>query len=302
MKSTGKYALHQSPFWRLKSKSKLAKLFKISAPELKKFLDDENYKTWIEPDGRAIQAPNFKLKQLHKIAKFHFARIEIPSWLISGTRGKSIVDNAEIHRESDYLLNVDITGFYKSTTSERLAQTFIYRFHMADDLALFLAALLTWKGIIPTGSPTSQLMAYWANCVALGKLATMAEQRGWKFSVYVDDLSFSSEVKSLPKDLPNRIQSILDTVNLKLKPTKTKFFGKTDFKVVTGVGISKDKKLVVLNRQRKKIIEAVRLLATQPESSAIVSNRLSLQGRIISAQQIEANAFRSSRKTMKKYP
>ena len=133
MNPRSKYPIHQSPFFKLTTKRRLYELLGVGSGELKKFASDINYRVW-EEDGREIQAPKKKLKALHARIKDLLSRIETPAWLMSGQRGKSYLTNAEAHHASDYLLNVDITGFYKNTSRERVYQCFIHMFKMSHDL------------------------------------------------------------------------------------------------------------------------------------------------------------------------
>ena len=284
MKQQSKYPIHQSPFFKLSSHRRLAELLEVDESELAKLLSDDNYRVWTE-EGRQIEAPIHKLKRVHSVLKRLLARIQTPEWLISGQRFKSYIDNAKLHSQSDFLLNVDITGFYRHTTVERVYQCFLHAFQMAPDVAFTLSRLVTWNGIIPTGSPASQLLAYWANAPTFHRIADLASQAGLIFSVYVDDLSFSGQERIQP-DLPSKINFELGKVGLALKKTKTRFFGMGDFKIVTGVGISRDKRLVVPNEKRQKILQKLEALSSLSESEPL-KVETSLRGSLVSARQIE---------------
>lgn len=283
MACQNEYPVNQSPLFKIKTKSKLAHYLQVTPKELIDLTRDDHYSVWSD-NGREIQAPKKRLKKVHGRLKDLLSKIKTPEWLISGKKGKSYIDNAKVHRSSDYLLNVDITGFYKNTSIERIRQLFIYEFQMNTDVAYLLAELVTWSGIVPTGSPASQLLAYWANKKTFDRIHEIAVSRNLQFSVYVDDLSFSGNVQ-ISSELPYLIAKELKQVGLSLKRKKTKFFFKKDFKSVTGVGLTKTGDLAVLNSKRKKILDKFPSLTRGNAEAA----KRSMKGSLVSARQIEPN-------------
>lgn len=289
MKSNS-YPIHQSPLFCLTTHKRLAELLRISAKELDELCADTNYRVW-EDKGRQIESPKSRLKSVHSRFAAIFRRIETPDWLMSGKKGRSYVDNARYHAGSDYALNVDVRGFYKSTRRERVYQFFIHVLMMNHDVAWTLSHLLTWNGIVPTGSPASQLIAFWAFEKKFRKIAELAKQQGLLFSVYVDDLTFSGPTR-ISGVLPYRLSTELASVGLELKHTKTRFFFKSDFKTVTGVGVTRDHKLVVPNGRRKKML--VQLSELRASRSGLPEVEMKLQGGLVSARQIESSFMQTT--------
>lgn len=284
------YPLHQSPLYRLTTRKRLAQLLRISVDELDELSSDSNFRVWMD-DGRQIESPNARLKPVHKRFAVLLAKVVTPDWLMSGKKGRSYVDNARAHLKSDYALNVDVRGFYKSTTAERVYQLFIHRFLMNHDVAWTLSRLLTWNGIVPTGSPASQLVAFWAFEAKFTKIAELAKERGLIFTVYVDDLTFSGATR-ISGLLPFELSKELASVGLELKATKTRFFFKNDHKNVTGVGITKDHRLVVPNVQRKKA--QILLAQLQASDLGFPEIEVKLRGSLESARQIESDYLNST--------
>lgn len=288
------YPLTSSPLYRLRNKRKLAALLDTSVNDLLRLSRDEYYKVFsIEKEGgkpRPIQAPSRDLKLIHRKLKKVLSRIETPEWLISGKRKKSYVDNAKEHVNGDHMINIDIKQFYPNCKREFVIDTFKRTFLMADDIALLLSDFVTYSGFIPTGSPVSQLMAYWAYAPTFHRIQKLAERFGVKMTVYVDDLTFSSS-KPISGSLIYLVGLELKVVGHSLKRNKTAISGSSDFKIVTGCAISTNGVLQVPNKQRFKIW---RILKKQKDPTALSEKeQKSLLGRIESARQIEPKFFDS---------
>lgn len=82
--------------------------------------------------------------------------------LISGERGKCYIDNGKAHIMSHYVLTMDIKNFYDNCNREYVFRFFKDKMLMAGDIAGFCTDLVCLEGGIPTGCPTSQLIAFYA--------------------------------------------------------------------------------------------------------------------------------------------
>lgn len=161
-----KYHFNQCVFYKLKSKSKLAKYLNLEVSQLKQIEAMIKYRTFNHKQegkkDRLITAPNDDLKRVQKRVLQLLSRLERPSWLISGERGKSYIDNAKMHQKSKYVLTIDIRSFYGNTIREYVYLFWRDKMMMSNDTAEILTNILTYNGTIPTGSPASQLTAYYA--------------------------------------------------------------------------------------------------------------------------------------------
>ena len=88
--------------------------------------------------------------------------VERPEWVIAGTKEKSYIDNGKFHLKSNYALMVDIKKFYDNCQREYVYRFFRNRLLNSPDVAEILTNIVTYEGGIPTGCPTSQLLAYYA--------------------------------------------------------------------------------------------------------------------------------------------
>ena len=190
------FPLEKSQLFRLGRKKDVATLLGLTLPELKSLSTDNNFRVWSKKQRgkklRTIEEPlprlALTLKKLHAIV----ARIETPAYLMSGKRGIKSKNNAEVHKYNGYMVNVDIESFFQTTKREFVYLTFRNDFGQTDDVASLLADLVTYKGHLPTGTSTSQDMAFWAYKKTFDRIHTLCENNGITMTLWVDDISFSS--------------------------------------------------------------------------------------------------------------
>jgi len=160
---------------------------------------------------------------------------------------------------------------------------------MPDDIAWLVAHLVTYKGFIPTGSPVSQLVAFFTYQQMFDKLDLFSKKHGLVFSLYVDDMTFSS-TKPITQNIEYFVQKELENVKLTLNTKKTKKYNKAnEYKIITGVAISSSGEIKVPNKRREDIVDSYKqLLKTNDKNE---SELKSLIGKIQAAKQVEPNIF-----------
>jgi hypothetical protein len=245
-----------------------------------------------KPDGetRKITAPNVKLKKIQRRILDLLSPIIRPEWVIAGERGKSYIDNAKTHQYSDFFLTVDIKKFYDNCKREYVFRFFKNVLLMSGDVAGAITDLATRDGGIPTGSPTSQMIAYYAYKDMFAEICAQAKTFNCLFTLYVDDMTFSSSSPFDPQKLANQIDIILRKYGHKPKYRKVKYYCKNQSKVITGVAITPSHCLAVPNRLRHAIVENHRQLvyAGETQHACLLKK---LQGQINAARRIEVDAF-----------
>ncbi|MCE5248928.1 reverse transcriptase family protein [bacterium] len=254
----------------------------------------KHYKIYLKKDKkgkeRTICEPVDKIKKIQKRLQILISRIELPYYLFSGKKGFCYVDNAKFHINANNLINIDIKSFYPNCKREYIFKLFRYKYLMCEDVAWFLTDLVVYNDYLPTGSPTSQIVAFWAYKDMFDKMNKYAHTNGLIFSVFVDDITFSSD-KSISKTLSYQIGKELKRNGHSMKEEKTKFFSKKRYKIVTGCMISPDNDLKVPNRLRKKIVDDLNAY----NINASLQLKKSILGKIQAAQQIEPNLFISTK-------
>ena len=99
------------------------------------------------------------------------------------------------------------------------------------DVAMLLAKALTVDGHLPTGSPASPILSYYAHKGMFDGIADLAARRGLKFTVYVDDMCLSGE--GATRATLYEVRGLI--AKAKLKSHKCRFFPAGKPRVVTGV-------------------------------------------------------------------
>jgi hypothetical protein len=245
-----------------------------------------------KPDGemRKITTPNDKLKKIQRRILDLLSPIIRPEWLIAGERGKSYIDNAKIHQYSNFFLTVDVRKFYDNCRREYVFRFFKDTMLMPADVAGAITDLVTREGGIPTVSPTSQIIAYYAYKDMFDEIHVRAKTFNCLFTLYVDDMTFSSSSSFDPRKLANQIDVILRKYGHKPKYRKVKYYSKNQNKVTTGVAITPLHHLTVPNRLRHAIIKNKRQLVRVEESQYACLLK-KLHGQINAARRIETDAF-----------
>lgn len=304
-----KIQINQSPFYKLSSKRKLADILGINIAFLKKFnVSRSNYNTWEQfkkngVDKRPVEEPKPQLKFIQKKIHRHLSKIETPDFLMSGKKNCSYITNAEAHKENGHVLCMDLASFYQTAQKKYISSAFKFFFKMPDDIALLLTDLVVIPNpqksnefYIPTGSPCSQTVIFWAYRQTFEKINALCLTKNVKFSLYVDDITLSSKTK-IPQKLFDDIVSLCQNVGLKIKAEKTKKYKPNEYKNITGCIVTPKGILKVPNIRRKKLIDTVNQLKKEPENTNLKN---SLKGQLLSVQQIEPDIFPSLQHFLKK--
>ena len=250
------YDLEKSPLYRLRNRRKLAELLHLESRYFSTLHDFEyNEFEKRKPDGgtRYFAEPPYELKKIQRKIHKLLQRIETPEWVKAGKSNESYVTNCNVHLRAKYMRTMDISKFYDSVQYKYIYEMFANKFCMETDIARLMAKLVTYNRRLPTGSPSSQLIIYWAYSDMFDEIYRIAEKYNCKFSLYVDDMTFSAE-QDIPYEMREAVAVVLKKYGLHAKRSKDHYYKPKDLKIATGCGI-KDEQLVVLNHQRLKVIE-----------------------------------------------
>lgn len=261
--------------YQLKSKKVLAGMLEIPLTELRAIArnPDAYYEVFpIRKNGkeRIVQEPKPKLKRAHTILKSILSDLPLPDYVFSGRKGLSYKDNAEVHLPNSHVVTMDIEKFFPSCKYELIERFFKKHFQMPTDVSSILAKIVCYNGHIPTGSPISQLLAYWMNFELFEKLNNQALNSGYSFSLYVDDMTFSTNDQRIGRAFHVSINRLLKNNGLKLKRSKIVYFQKNKDKVITGCILKTSKELSAPNKLKEKLFKSVKTplsLKTQSRSA-----------------------------------
>ncbi|HHI0460797.1 TPA: reverse transcriptase family protein [Escherichia coli] len=278
------YPLNQSPFFKLKTRTKLLEIIGLSRSQADKLMLDSAYKEFINDAGRSIQEPIAQLKAVHKRIGILFSRIELPQYLHSGRKKHSTLTNAESHRHATELLKLDIHKFFPSTSAAKVYKAFVEKFEMSPDVAYVMTNLATFAGKVPTGSPISMAIAFWANKDMFDELSNLATLSNLVFTAYVDDVAFSGA--KIPKGFASQAKKCIHSHGLTSKDKKERFYPASEGKLLTGIVIQNGK-LKVRWAHNDSIGKEFATLAEAKDNAAKISHLEKLAGKLHAAGQID---------------
>ena len=304
------------PLYGLKSKKMLRYLLGINDPNMMK----QSYVAslvdpYINNDGkpRLIEPPRSELKSIQKQIKKYLSKIEVPSNVFSGIRGRSYADNALLHtgEKPRYLFKIDLTAFFPSITRDAVYRFFLNDMFCSPDVSNALTNFttvdlrkatlknpqtiydfLTEKNVtcynhLISGAPTSPILSYLVNHRVFDEMQTLADSAKVTMTIYVDDVTFSCEQK-ISRSFKPRVFGIIERYGYQISEKKVKSYTPKYPKLVTGVIIDSSGNLTVKNSLRQNIIAEHKRLREDPSNT---KSRQRLRGLITAARQIKKDAF-----------
>jgi hypothetical protein len=196
---------------------------------------------------RHVENPSRQLKLTQRRLARILSRIEPPDYLFCPVKGRSYVSNAAAHSGARVIRCLDIRKYFPSTPAWRVFWFFKVVLLCEEDVAETLTRLATYLGHLPTGSPLSPIMAYFAHYDVWAAIAKIAREKGLTLTVYIDDVTLSGN-KVSASDVWE-IKKIIHASGLRYHKEKHYVDVASE---VTGV-ILRDGSLRVPNRQLKKL-------------------------------------------------
>ena len=303
-----KYDITQCALYKCRSKKRLANLLNLSYETLASIDSVVSYHKFRmyksgTTEKREITAPNNDLKRVQKRILVLLQRVTRPSWLLSGEKGKSYIDNGKAHIDSRFALMVDIRKFYENCGRESVYRFFREKLKVAPDIAEVLTDITTHDMIIPTGCPTSQILAYYAYCDMFEEIAETAAEHKCVFTLYVDDMTFSSPSPFNKDKLCSEVDRVLRKYGHRPKYEKTKYYSKGDTKPITGTIVTPDNQLDIPNSLQSKVFNGFKELKVLTLDSDIneetVRKYSTVCGQIQAANSIDSGRFREIGRIMR---
>ena len=280
-----RYPLSQSPLYRLTSPLPLAKRLKWDVDALEKLVNRaDNYTCFNigRTKKRAVQKPKRRMQALHKRIATWLSRIEIPDYLHSATKGRSYITNALTHSANTNLIQVDIRSFFQNVTRHAVYLFFVNVMRCRTDVAMLLAKALTVNDHLPTGSPVSPILSFYAHKLLFDRIANLASENELVFTLYIDDMCLSGGLASRKTlfDVRHIIASYC------LKSHKCRFFRSGIPRVVTGVALTSTGPRLP-HRRHLKIHEGLLQLKSLPPGSCCERLLRANVSRMYEAAQLE---------------
>lgn len=280
-----------SPLYNLRNKKNLSRLLHVEKKDLLQLGRNENYKIFSifkHNKHREVQTPTKLRQTVHKRLFYLLSKLETPSYSFTSKKGKSYKDNASYHTY-DYVMCADIENYYVNCKRDRIYTFFNKKMNMSPDVAWLVTDLVSYGDHIPTGSCLSAILSFWINIDVFNNINSFALSKNIKFSVYVDDLTFSCCTPIQNSDYVE-INHLLKQAGLSLKHKKKKIYSKSRNKTITGVVKKDQSDFLDVPMVHYKEIKAI--LKHNPEldkSHPRIINRL--YGKLNFVRYIKKNAF-----------
>ncbi|MGD1911730.1 MAG: reverse transcriptase domain-containing protein [Rivularia sp. (in: cyanobacteria)] len=219
---------------------------------------------------RFISAPMPNLKQAqHWILTNILNKLEFHEAAHGFCQKRSIITNATPHVGADVVINFDLKDFFPSISYKRVKGIF-HSFGYSETAATIFALLCTAADVeklqldgktyyvapgdryLPQGSPASPAISNLL-CRRLDKRLTgMAEDLGFRYTRYADDLTFSASGERLRHicNILKRVESIVTHEGLVINQDKTRILRNSRQQEVTGIVVNE--KLSVCRKTLKK--------------------------------------------------
>ncbi len=218
---------------------------------------------------RTIAQPSKRLKDYQRsLVKLLETKLPVHDAAFAYKKNIGIKENAESHKESNYLLKMDFQNFFYSITpklffdvliTHNIEFTTLDKYLLEKILFFNRSKKTNGKLVLSIGAPSSPLISNFimyffdetisATCLSLNVVYTR----------YADDLTFSSNTKNTLFTLPALVKKALRnhfdgaiTVN----ELKTVFSSKAHNRHITGITITNENKLSI-GRQRKRYISSL---------------------------------------------
>jgi RNA-directed DNA polymerase len=231
-----------------------AKSFKIKTQDLYLACANPSYTLIRIPksngDMREVFAPESKLKGIQRILALRLNKVYskcMPKGVMGFVKSKpwmndkrDIVANANAHRKSRYLINLDIKSFFPSIHTSMVMSTLEKLLHLDEGKKNILQKLILHNGSLPPGSPSSPVIS---NLVFIDLdmlIQKYCDKHDIIYTRYVDDITLSSKKKIRTKHI-NYVCKIVNGGGFEINTDKTKEFGKKEIKEVTGIAIDQKK-------------------------------------------------------------
>ncbi|MGM1428545.1 reverse transcriptase domain-containing protein [Sphingobacterium lactis] len=218
-------------------------------------------------ESRIINAPKPPLKNIQqKLSKSLIELYKPKKSVHAFCINRNIKTNAIRHKNSKYVLNLDLKNFFHSITYNRVLGLFkAFPFNLDREVSGILARLCCFDDRLPQGSPVSPIITNLI-CRALDtKFTTICEELKCQYTRYADDITISTR----RKHFPTQIGIVTESDEFEVSPLLINIFKKNNFylnkekirfqnfmcrQVVTGLTVNKK---VNINRIYLKKVRAI---------------------------------------------
>lgn len=201
---------------------------------------------------RKILSPCYDLKKIQKELNIILRNnYEFNNETVHGfVKEHSIKTNATVHKDANYIVNIDLKNFFDNIHFGRVRGMFMKPpFTFSDYIATNLAKVTCYEKKLPQGAPTSPTISN-IICYRMDReLAHLCNKYNCRYTRYADDITISTKMLYLPKEiakfrdgqviLSNNITDIIKNEGFIINNDKLKISPNSDRQEVTGLIVNK---------------------------------------------------------------
>lgn len=197
---------------------------------------------------RLIDQPVGKLKSIQtKIHRRILSKIPLHKNVFGSVKGKSIKDNAQIHLGQKIVVSLDLKDCFPRTKYTRVFGFFRQKMGYSTKISNIVTELLTYKGYVPQGAPTSSTLVNLLLSDLNVQLHSYCKKQLLKLSFWVDDIVFSGDSADMHI---TKIVNIIHQNGYSISNKKIKVMRRHQQQIVTGLGINKT---ISVPKQKRKL-------------------------------------------------
>ena len=203
---------------------------------------ERHYRTFQIPKSnggtRNIQSPRTMMKVAqYFLLDYVLYRCPIHVAAMAYSRGCTVRSNAEIHVGRRFVANIDVENFFPSL-SRRIILRELVASGMEANTANLVSRLTTYENGLPQGAPTSAALSNIALFRVDDEIFNHCQLIGVEYTRYADDITFSGESLEAVQGAIEKVKALLNSIGLVINKSKTRIFGPSSRKVVTGVVVN----------------------------------------------------------------
>lgn len=173
-------------------------------------------------------------------------------------KSTSIVDNAKVHLNYNYILKMDIEDFFPSIKKNRVMSIF-RNLGYTKKISYYLSTLCCLDECLPQGAVTSPCIS---NIIAKrmdARINGLSKRFNLNYSRYADDFTLSGNY--LPPKIIEYISSIANHEGFLINKKKTNLIGPGKQKIITGISISSGT-LKIPKKKKREIRQCIHYIIT----------------------------------------
>lgn len=212
--------------------------------------------------------------------------IPCPPYNYAGYEGRNAYKNALAHVGNFAYVTMDLKDYYLSSKAEYVQDTLVKKFKVKGKELEFLMKILTHNGHLPTGSPTSTILAFLSHKELFDEIYEYTKALDIVFTLYADDITLSAK-HGITMEVVNHIKEILAKHGLIINPSKTKFYNYKKA-LITGYYIHQSGKISVPYKIGHTVITMLKQKSIQEMSMEELRRII---GKINHIQYVDKKAF-----------